>query len=151
MAASIWPGERPTCLVTDMPLAQQEVADTGTSNCKIVVTKVFVRGLRIAAEIGVHAHELGHTQPLIIDAELDVAAGGWNSLGDTVNYETIARAARSIAEQGHIGLVESFARRLAQACFEEPRVMRARVRIEKPLALAPDAEGAGVEITAVRG
>ncbi len=151
MAASIWPGERPTCLVTEMTLAQQEVADTEATSCKIVVTKVFVRGLRVAAEIGVHAHEFGRTQPLIIDAELDVAAGGSNMLGDTVNYETIARAARSIAEPGHIGLVESFARRLAQACFEEPRVMRARVRIEKPLALAPDADAAGVEITAVRG
>ena len=151
MAASIWPGGRPTCLVTDMPLAHQEAADTETSSCRIVVTKVFVRGLRVAAEIGVHPHEIGHTQPLIIDVELDVAAGGWDALGDTVNYEMIARAARSIAEQGHIDLVESFARRLAQACFEEPRVTRARVRIEKPLALAPDAEGAGVEITAVRG
>jgi dihydroneopterin aldolase len=29
-------------------------------------------------------------------------------------------------------------------------VTRARVRVEKPLALAPDAEAAGVEITAVR-
>ena len=134
-----------------MPLAHQEAADTETSSCRIVVTKVFVRGLRVAAEIGVHPHEIGHTQPLIIDVELDVAAGGWDALGDTVNYEMIARAARSIAEQGHIDLVESFARRLAQACFEEPRVTRARVRIEKPLALAPDAEGAGVEITAVRG
>lgn len=134
-----------------MPLAHQEAADTESSSCRIVVTKVFVRGLRVAAEIGVHPHEIGHTQPLIIDAELDVAAGGWNALGDTVNYEMIARAARSIAQQGHIDLVESFARRLAQACFEEPRVTRARVRIEKPLALAPDAEGAGVEITAVRG
>jgi dihydroneopterin aldolase len=40
---------------------------------------------------------------------------------------------------------------LAEACFTEPRVLRARVRVEKPLALAPDAAAAGVEITAVRG
>jgi dihydroneopterin aldolase len=58
--------------------------------------------------------------------------------------------AKAIAAAGHIGLVESFAQRLAEACFEEPRVLRARVRVEKPHALAPDAAAAGVEITAVR-
>jgi dihydroneopterin aldolase len=30
-------------------------------------------------------------------------------------------------------------------------VKRARIRVEKPSALAPDARAAGVEITAVRG
>ena len=72
-------------------------------------------------------------------------------LADTVNYEHVASAAKAIAASGHIGLVESFAWRLAEACFEEPRVLRARVRVEKPQALAPDAAAAGVEITAVRG
>jgi dihydroneopterin aldolase len=115
-----------------------------------LVTRVFVRGLRVEAEIGVHDHEHGRRQPLSIDVELDVAAAGWRALEETVNYETIATAARSIATGGHIGLVESFAQRLAYACLAHPRVTRARVRIEKPLALAPDAAAAGVEIIAVR-
>jgi len=117
----------------------------------ILTTKVFVRGLTVEAEIGVHAGELGRRQPLLVDVELDVAAAGWRALADTVNYEVIAAHARAIAAAGHIGLVESFAERLAQACFLESRVLRARVRVEKPLALAPDAVAAGVEITAVRG
>ena len=33
----------------------------------------------------------------------------------------------------------------------DPRVTRARVRVEKPQALAPHAAAAGVEITVVRG
>ncbi|MBA3810461.1 MAG: dihydroneopterin aldolase [Caulobacteraceae bacterium] len=133
-----------------MPLAKAAPAETAPSP-RILVTKVFVRGLTVEARIGVHAHEKGRRQPLIVDVELDVAAGGWRALADTVDYERIARRARAIAAAGHIGLVESFAERLAQACFEEPRVLRARVRVEKPLALAPDAAAAGVEITAVRG
>jgi dihydroneopterin aldolase len=139
------------CSVTDMPLAQPDAGGTQAPTHKVIVTKVFVRGLRVEAEIGVHDHEKGRAQPLIVDVELDIAAGGWRALGDTVDYEKIAEAARAIAARGHIGLVESFAQRLAQACFEQPRVLRARVRVEKPLALAPDAVGAGVEITAVRG
>jgi dihydroneopterin aldolase len=46
--------------------------------------------------------------------------------------------------------VESFADRLAQACMADSRVTRARVRVEKPLALAPDAVAAGVEIVVER-
>ena len=45
----------------------------------------------------------------------------------------------------------ALAHHLAEACFEEPKVMRARVRVEKPTALADVAAAAGVEITAVRG
>jgi dihydroneopterin aldolase len=137
--------------VTKLPLAKDDRAASAASQPRILVTKVFVRGLTIEAEIGVYPHERGRRQPLIVDVELDVAAAGWRALADTVNYETIVAAARAIAAAGHIGLVESFAQRLAQACFAEPRVLRARVRVEKPLALAPHAAAAGVEITAVRG
>lgn len=134
-----------------MPIAKQDRAPSTASRPKILVTKVFVRGLAIEAEIGVYPHELGRRQPLIVDVELDVAAAGWRHLGDTVNYETVVAAAQAIAAAGHIGLLESFAQRLAHACFAEPRVLRARVRVEKPEALAPHAAAAGVEIVAVRG
>lgn len=121
------------------------------SPAKVIVTKVFVRGLKVDAWIGVYDHEHGRQQPLVIDVELDVAASHCEDLGDTVNYETILQAAQDIAAEGHIDLVETFAERLAQASFADSRVTRARVRVEKPLALAPHAAAAGVEITAVRG
>jgi dihydroneopterin aldolase len=118
---------------------------------KIVGSRIFVHGLTVDAEVGVYPHERGRTQPLIIDVELDVAWAGVERLSDTVNYETVVAAARAIAQSGHIELVEVFAERLADRCLSEPRVTRARVRVEKPEALAPHAAGAGVEITAVRG
>lgn len=115
------------------------------------MTKVFVTGLKVEAQIGVYAHEKGKTQPLVVDVELDVPTAGATRLADTVNYETIGEAARAIAAEGHLQLVEDFAERLARACLLDPRVTRARVRVEKPLALAPHAAAAGVEITVVRG
>lgn len=117
---------------------------------RIVVAKIFVRGLKIEAEVGVYAHERGQTQPLIVDVELDVTTVHAERLSQTVNYETIAAAARALAAAGHIELVEMFAERLAEQCLADPRVTRARVRVEKPMALAPEAQAAGVEITAVR-
>jgi len=115
------------------------------------MTKIFVTGLKLEAEIGVYRHERGRAQPLVVDVELDVPSAGAERLRDTVNYETIGKAAREVAAQGHIALVESFAEQLARACLADERVTRARVRVEKPLALAHEAAGAGVEVTLVRG
>jgi dihydroneopterin aldolase len=134
-----------------MPESAHQEASANTSTSKIVITKVFVRGLMVDAHIGVYKHEKGRTQTLVMDVELDVAVTDWSQLSETVNYEVIAEKARRVAAQGHRGLVETFAHHLAEACFEEPRVTRARIRVEKPSALAPDAAAAGVEITAVRG
>lgn len=111
---------------------------------------MFVHGLRLDAEVGVYPSERGRKQPLILDVELDVAIGGVEHLADTVNYERVVEAAKAVAAEGHIELVEIFAQRLAERCLAEPRVTRVRVRLEKPQALAPDAAGAGVEIVMVR-
>ena len=117
---------------------------------RVVMTKVFVTGIKIDAQIGVYKHEMGQAQPLVVDVELDVPTAGAEKLADTLNYETVVAAARDVAAEGHIQLVETFAERLARACLVDPRVTRARVRVEKPLALAPTALAAGVEIVMVR-
>jgi dihydroneopterin aldolase len=111
---------------------------------------VFVRALTVEAEIGVHAHERGRRQALVVDVEIFLTHGGSPALADTVDYETIVRHAHAVADAGHIGLIETFAWRLAQACLAEPNALRVRVRVEKPLALAPRALAGGVEITLSR-
>jgi dihydroneopterin aldolase len=116
----------------------------------IVTTKVFVRSLEVRAEIGVYERERGITQPLIVDIEADIEAAGWRHLDETVNYETLAAHAFAIAAGGHIGLVETFAQRLAEACVAEARVRQVRVRVEMLRALEPAAAAAGVEIIACR-
>lgn len=116
-----------------------------------VASKVFVTGLQVQAQIGVYRHEIGRVQPLIVDVELDVPTNASDRLAETLNYETILAAAQALAAEGHVDLVETFAHRLAEACLHDARVTRARVRIEKPLALAPHAVGAGVEIVLQRG
>ncbi|WP_374513761.1 dihydroneopterin aldolase [Brevundimonas sp.] len=107
---------------------------------------VFVRGLEVEAGIGVYDHEQGRLQRLVIDVTLVLEPASVERLADTVNYETVAAAARAIAAEGHVGLVETFAERLALACLQEGRVRRCAVRIEKPGALA-GAAAAGCEVT----
>lgn len=110
---------------------------------------VFVRGLRLEAGIGIHDHEIGRLQTLVIDVALDLGPQTVARLADTVNYETIAQAARDIAAEGHVGLVESFAEHLAMACLADDRVRRVTVRIEKPGAL-DGAEAPGCEVVFAR-
>jgi 7,8-dihydroneopterin aldolase/epimerase/oxygenase len=116
---------------------------------RLTSLRVFVRALTLDAEIGVHDHEHGRRQPLIIDVELEVAAGRAEVLSETVDYQTVVAHARAVAGE-HIRLVETFVERLARRCMADPRVLSARVRAEKPEALAPDAAGAGAEITLSR-
>lgn len=117
---------------------------------RVTQAVVFVRGMQIAAEIGIYDQEHGRTQPLVCDVELTLDAHGFEHITDTVNYETILTKARAIAAEGHLKLVETFAERLALACFDDPRTTKVRVRVEKPEALAPDAQAAGVELVVVR-
>lgn len=112
---------------------------------------IFVRGLRLEAEIGVNADEFGRRQPLIIDAEIAlIPPERCEHIGETVNYELVVQRAQAIAAAGHVRLIETFAQRLAESLLAEPAAARVRVRIEKPQALAPHAQAAGVEITLAR-
>jgi dihydroneopterin aldolase len=119
------------------------------NDVRLASAKTFVRDIRVEAEVGVYAHEYGRTQPLLVEVELDVAPSGFEQLGDIINYEHVVEWTREVAGSGHIELVETFAHRVALACMRDPRVLAARVRVEKPEALAPAV--AGVEITLRRG
>lgn len=116
---------------------------------------VFVRGLELRASLGVHPHEKAAPQRVVIGVELavrDEAAPSWvgeDDLRRTVDYAAVVRAARSIVAEGHTLLVETLAERLALAALADPRVVRARVCVEKPDAFA-EAASVGVSVERVR-
>jgi len=122
---------------------------TGATAPRLEGLTVFVRGLTLEAGIGIHDHELGRLQRLIIDVTLELTPAPVERLGDTVNYETVAAAARAIVADGHVGLVETFAHRLAVACLADTHVRRCTVRIEKPGALE-GAAAPGCEVVLAR-
>ena len=111
---------------------------------------VFMRGLELEAEIGVHPHERGRVQPLRVDVEAELAPGPVAGMADTLNYETLRALALALAGRGHIELVESYADDLAGAVLRNTAALRVRVRVEKPEALA-GAQAAGVEVLLSRG
>lgn len=115
------------------------------------VRHVFIRNLEVLAHIGVHGHERGKPQPVRINVDLAVEdeAKIEDRLENVVDYEAITAKIRAIVAAGHINLAETLAERIAQSCFQDSRVKRARVRVEKLHAL-PGAESAGVEIERAR-
>ena len=132
-----------------MDSSSQVTPAPGDAPLRYERVSVFVRGLEVEAGIGVYHHEQGRLQRLVIDVTLELDPGPIERLGDTINYETVANAARAIAAEGHVGLVETFAENLARACMDERRVRRATVRIEKPGALEAVA-APGCEIVLAR-
>jgi dihydroneopterin aldolase len=117
---------------------------------------VFVRGLALQARLGVYPHEKAAPQSVIIGVELAVedeaapASVGADDLRRVVDYERVVQAARAAVSDGHTLLVETLAERIALAALTDPRVVRARVSVEKPDAF-PDAATVGVVIERQRG
>lgn len=113
---------------------------------------VFVRDLRLDAHIGVHRHEEGRAQPIVVNVDLTVTEGDASlddSLANVVCYERVVNDIKRLVDEGHVRLVETLAERIAAECFEDARVLAARVRIEKLDAIA-EARSVGIEIERLR-
>lgn len=116
---------------------------------------VFVRGLELRASLGVHPHEKAAPQRVVVGVELAVldeaapSGVGEDDLRRTVDYSAVVRAARTIVAEGHTLLVETLAERLALAALDDPRVVKARVSVEKPDAFL-EAASVGVSVERTR-
>jgi dihydroneopterin aldolase len=110
--------------------------------------RVFIRNLELAAEIGIHGHEHGKTQPIRLNVDLMVEDNPVleDKLDYVVDYGDITKRIRTLVGAGHVNLAETLAERIAALCLEDTRVKKARVMVEKREALR-GAESAGVEIT----
>jgi dihydroneopterin aldolase len=129
--------------MTQSPKIQPlRIADAATA-----MRHVFIRNLEVLAHIGIYGHEQGKLQPVRINVDLAVedAMVIEDKLDKVVDYGAIAAKIRAIIDTGHINLAETLAERIAQSCFDDPRVKTAHVRVEKLHAL-PGAESGGVEI-----
>jgi 7,8-dihydroneopterin aldolase/epimerase/oxygenase len=120
------------------------------ADAALKITHVFIRNLELLAHIGVYGHEQGKPQPVRINVDLGVRESAIDDkLENVVDYEAVTTKIRAIVAKGHINLAETLAERIAEAAFEDARVLSARVRVEK-LHAVPGAESGGVEIERVR-
>lgn len=142
---------------TDAGTARTGVSPSNVTPLRIadatrLTRHVFVRDLRLDAHIGVHRHEEGRAQPIIVNVDLTVTdsdAHREDSLDNVVCYERVVKDIKRLVDAGHVRLVETLAERIAAECFKDERVLAARVRIEKLDAIR-EAASVGIEIERLR-
>jgi len=109
--------------------------------------RIVVKDLVLMCSIGAYARERLQRQRVRFNVDLRVR---WpptleDDLASVINYKDITAGIRRIIDAGHISLVETLAERIADMCLADPRVVDARIRVEK-LEVEPAADGIGVEI-----
>jgi len=110
--------------------------------------QILIQDLLLRAVIGVNPEERRDRQDVLVNIALEAdtrAAGASDRIEDAVNYRTITKRVIALVENSRFYLVEKMAAEIAGICLEEPRVVRATVRVEKPGALR-FARSVGVEI-----
>ena len=110
--------------------------------------RVFIRDLILQARIGIHDHERAQSQPIVINIDAsveEVTSAIADTITDVVCYETLTLQIKDVIARGHTDLVEVLAENIADTLLRDQRIMRLRIRLEKPDAI-DEAAGVGVEI-----
>jgi dihydroneopterin aldolase/D-erythro-7,8-dihydroneopterin triphosphate epimerase len=110
--------------------------------------QIQIKDLHLRTIIGINDEERRNRQDVLINVTLYAdtrAAGRSDHIDDAVNYRTITKAIIAMVETSSFFLVEKMAAEIAGICLADPRVERARVRVEKPGALR-FARSVGIEI-----
>ncbi len=132
--------------------AARPAASSAIEELRPGVYRVYVRDFILPANIGVHDSERNGPQRVRINVDLQVVEGAApldDDIARVYSYEKIVEGIRDIIASGHINLVETLAERIALLCFEDARVIRARVAVDK-LDVEPDADALGIEIERTR-
>ncbi|MHC4887567.1 MAG: dihydroneopterin aldolase [Planctomycetota bacterium] len=100
--------------------------------------RIRISDLALRCIVGIFDWERTEKQDVILNICLHAdlrEAGASDRLEDTVDYKAIKKAIVAMVEESQFGLIEALAEAVAQLCLDNPRVMQADVRIDKPGAL----------------
>jgi dihydroneopterin aldolase/D-erythro-7,8-dihydroneopterin triphosphate epimerase len=119
----------------------------------MALDRIHIRDLGTVGIVGIKPDERVTPQEILINATMwaDLsAAAASDSIDDTVNYRTIAKAMIAHVRGGEPMLVERLAEELAQLVLgADPRVVEVELSVEKPQALR-HARSVGVTLRRTR-
>jgi dihydroneopterin aldolase len=92
---------------------------------------VRVAGIRATGRHGANPRERDDEQEFVVDVEVWVEPQG-DSLGGTLDYRTIAEAARRVVESGSFVLLETLAGAVAAEVARLEHASRVRAVVHKP-------------------
>jgi FolB domain-containing protein len=111
--------------------------------------RILIVDLATRCIIGVNEEERREKQDVVMNLSVYVdlrPSGRSDRLEDAVDYRALKKRIVARVEESSFYLLEALAEAVAEACLEEPRVVKVKVRAEKPSALR-FARSVGVEIT----
>jgi FolB domain-containing protein len=110
---------------------------------KVIIKNLLVRGI-----IGINEWERDKPQDILINIDLYTEVRGQDkpdSITECIDYSQATKKVIHHAESAKRFTVEALAEDIARLCLEDPRVLKATVRVEKPGAVR-FTESVGVEI-----
>ncbi len=100
--------------------------------------RVFIRGLALETQIGIHAHEKPLRQRLILHLEMSAALTASARSGrieETIDYRSVAERIQAVVRGRSFALVETVAEAVATLVLTEYPVRKVLVELEKPGAI----------------
>jgi len=115
--------------------------------------RIIFSRLALDARIGILEHERRATQPLHIDADIDVdirAAVDDQDIQTVLDYRALREAMVQVCTRSHVNLIETLTEQVANRLLADfPDIRAVRIRISKPMAFS-DCAAVGVEFCASR-
>ncbi|MET4579533.1 dihydroneopterin aldolase [Ottowia thiooxydans] len=106
-----------------------------TSSLSTGQQTLTLTGLRFDATLGILAHERTDTQPIQVDAELNLGVQALKPHDDDINHVLDYRKVRQIiideCTADHVNLLETLIGKLTQRLLQLPGVLGVRVKIAK--------------------
>ncbi len=113
-----------------------------------VMDRILISDLAARCIIGVNEEERHEKQDVLINltlyADLSRACKS-DRFEDTVDYRSIKKRIVKMVEDSRYFLVEALAEAVAVVCLADPKIIKVRIRVEKPSALR-FARTVGIEI-----
>lgn len=115
--------------------------------------KIIFSRIALDASIGILDHERKTTQPIHVDAQMDVNIAqrvNDQDIGTVLDYRELHDTIVRECTRGHVNLLETLTDRVAQTLLDAFTEIRCvTVRITKPSAFA-DSAGVAIEVTLSR-
>ena len=123
-------------------------------NAKPESTRLFFRGLKVMASVGILPNELAARQPLLLNIDVEVPRSAASSANDSIHevfdYRVIHQQVMALVNARHFNLLETLADELLKALLQDPRVLAVRLELHKTQPYA-DAQSVGIEVCGARG
>jgi dihydroneopterin aldolase len=117
------------------------------------MNQLFLRELRLEAQVGIYKRERVTSQPIALDLEIELPtdrAFATGRVADTIDYAVVVARIRAELEARRFGLVEELAEFVARLLLDEFGAARVRVSVAK-LGILKDVGRVGVTIERSRG